>query len=80
MNIQKTSSSFENGLLRSKLAAIILSDCAGLMDLNVRHAKVRKYGKWALWQNLWVKRGKTPLDFDRRVARAEAQKPPLCSF
>jgi hypothetical protein len=36
--------------------------------------------KTALWQNLWVKRGKTPLDFDRRVARAEAQKPPLCSF
>ena len=36
--------------------------------------------KWALWQNLWVKRDKTPLDFDRRVARAKAQKPPLCSF
>ena len=30
--------------------------------------------------NLWVKSGKRPQDFDRKGARAGAQKPPPCSF
>jgi hypothetical protein len=27
-----------------------------------------------------AKQGRKPQDFDRRAARAKAQKPPLCSF